>query len=788
MAAIANEAARRTALYVANMRRAGHATKPRRVARPRPPLDLERAYATQLVAIVHTLRSQVQHALGGLSGLIDVARAARGDAAERMRRRIGLDIHVENAAGSMRTWTDASGAEGATKMRWDYGEILGHVGADGDPPDVFLGPVADPLLVFVIHQRSARSSFANYDEDKVMLGWDSADAARAAYLEHYDDPRFFGGMSSFTVEDFKRRLTASPGRAIVHETAGREIRADVGEGRKARALFDRVRESGSISRASHQAERASDAIARKVGIRGREQLAVQSKAALGVDVAPLLVDKGMQARIEHFAHENAALIKSLGNRTIDDIEKMVTGAFARGARHEDLAKEIEARFGIAERHARMIARDQIAKLNAQVTRARHQELGIGRFTWITANDNRVRSHHASKNNKVWAYKAEYGPVPSFFPGQEVCCRCGEVPVFDDIMAMVDAILAGGPSSAPAAPVRAAASVPNGPPPPAAPPAAPPPGPPPPPAPPPGGGAPPSGSGSSSGSQPPPPSSAGSGRPSLASTPAGHRELRQRAIVSTRNLGGGQNTTELATFDDGSLGVWKPVAGERPGLRSNIRVGTYHVREAAASRVAEQLGVSDLLPATEARVHAGAKGSLQSYVSNVRQAGMPGVPPFSRDSSERMRVFDFVTGNTDRHSGNAPQVTRGRKSLPVLIDHGLAFPSGPPEQFCQPWAAIARAKGPLLPGTLGQIAKIDPATLARTLLDSGLDETAVTHTLYRARLLQLHPGLLEVPQMKVGQAGHDFVWDNTATNAHVMLDPAERSAMEAIVAAAQRRTP
>lgn len=775
MAAIANDAARRTAAFVANVRASGQASKRRAVPRPKPPTGLEREYSAQLVAIVHRMRDQIRQALDGLPALVDAARASRGDALERVRHRIGLEVRVENPTGSVRTWTDASGARGETTMRWDYGEIVGHVGADGDPVDVFLGPFDEPLLVYVVHQRSARSDFATYDEDKVMLGWDSADAARAAYLAHYDDPRFFGGMSSFTVEDFKRRIAASPGRSIVHETAGREIRADVGEGRKARALFDRVRESGSISRAAQSAERASDGIARRVASRQREQVSAQSKAGLGVDVSPLLGDAGMQARIEHFAHENAALIKSLGNRTTDDIEKLVTGAFARGARHEELAKEIEARFGIAERHARLIARDQIAKLNAQVARARHQELGIARFKWITANDGvapggRVRPRHWAMRDKVWGYKAGSGaPVPSFFPGQEVCCRCGEVPVFDDIMGLVDVLLEGDPAPRPEAPIVPApapsvvsAVVPRGPTAPA-------------PAPPPIAGA--------------APSSPGGARAkgeSIArvSSDAGRRDLRQRAIVATRQLGGGANETMLATLDDGSRAVWKPVAGERYGLRSGIPAGTYHLREAAASQVAEQLGVADLVPATESRVHAGARGSMQAYVPNTRPVGMLDDPSFTREDSERMRVFDFVVGNTDRHQGNVLQVVGARNSAPVLIDHGLAFPSGPPEVFIQPWVAISRDRGPLLPSTLDRIAKIDPSALARTLLDSGLDETAVAHTLYRTRLIQLRPGLLEVPDVKLG---HDLVWDDIAGSAHEKLDPRERLAMDAIVSALRTRT-
>jgi hypothetical protein len=83
----------------------------------------------------------------------------------------------------------------------------------------------------------------DYDEDKVMLGWSSADAAKAAYLAQYDDPRFFGGMSVFTADDFKRQLVANPGRKLTHaDPRERVLRVDVGEGRRARMLMDLSRE------------------------------------------------------------------------------------------------------------------------------------------------------------------------------------------------------------------------------------------------------------------------------------------------------------------------------------------------------------------------------------------------------------------------------------------------------------------------------------------------------------------------------------------------------------------
>ncbi len=111
-------------------------------------------------------------------------------------------------------------------MRYDYGYIDGALGADGDSVDVYLGPDETAQWVYAVHQNKV-PDFTTYDEDKVMLGWSSADAARDAYVEQYDDPRFFGGMSMIPVETASRGAVSSvpirPGC-----TAGARPRASCG--------------------------------------------------------------------------------------------------------------------------------------------------------------------------------------------------------------------------------------------------------------------------------------------------------------------------------------------------------------------------------------------------------------------------------------------------------------------------------------------------------------------------------------------------------------------------------
>lgn len=141
------------------------------------------------------------------TGVEASAGAERADADGTGAKRVfaGLPIVVESPKGSTREWVDTDGGVGKTRMRYDYGFVEGAVGADGDSVDVYLGPSQQAPWVYVVHQMSKATEFAEYDEDKVMLGFDSPNHARDAYLRQYDDDRFLGGMSMMTLEDFVAR-------------------------------------------------------------------------------------------------------------------------------------------------------------------------------------------------------------------------------------------------------------------------------------------------------------------------------------------------------------------------------------------------------------------------------------------------------------------------------------------------------------------------------------------------------------------------------------------------------
>lgn len=113
----------------------------------------------------------------------------------------GLDISIENRKGSYRRGVDKDGHEWKTEMHADYGYVRGTVGKDKDHLDCYLGPNLESRRVFIVHQNDPTTG--KYDEDKVMLGFDTPEEAKALYMKQYDRPGFFGEMDETDIDTFK---------------------------------------------------------------------------------------------------------------------------------------------------------------------------------------------------------------------------------------------------------------------------------------------------------------------------------------------------------------------------------------------------------------------------------------------------------------------------------------------------------------------------------------------------------------------------------------------------------
>lgn len=96
----------------------------------------------------------------------------------------GFDISIENPKGSIRSGKDKTGREWQHELPTDYGYFRGTKGRDKDHIDVFIGPKPENDRIYVVDQIDPTTG--NYDEAKVMLGFDNISQARNTYLAAYE--------------------------------------------------------------------------------------------------------------------------------------------------------------------------------------------------------------------------------------------------------------------------------------------------------------------------------------------------------------------------------------------------------------------------------------------------------------------------------------------------------------------------------------------------------------------------------------------------------------------------
>ncbi len=163
----------------------------------------------------------------------------------------------------------------------------------------------------------------------------------------------------------------------------------------------------------------------------RSQLAKQARAAVGVDVRKLTgIDRAVPAQLEQFAKVNAQLITGLGARLAEDIAEIVEDATVSGSRWETVAKRLAHAGLVTESRAALIARDQVGKLYGDINKQRQENLGVTRYVWRTARDNRVREDHEALDGDSfeWSFPPSEG-----HPGEAVNCRCYADPDFSELL-------------------------------------------------------------------------------------------------------------------------------------------------------------------------------------------------------------------------------------------------------------------------------------------------------------------------------------------------------------------
>lgn len=158
-----------------------------------------------------------------------------------------------------------------------------------------------------------------------------------------------------------------------------------------------------------------------------------------------------------WAATNHTLIKSLSEEYITKSNILLQEGILGGQTYTQLTESLmRLNRNLTLNRARLIASDQIGKLNGRLAMLRQTDAGITMYNWETAGDERVRDIHRTLDHKICKWSnpdvylsgKEWVPRTAYMerasPGYPIRCRCIGLPYMEPMLLDIDRELAGDP--------------------------------------------------------------------------------------------------------------------------------------------------------------------------------------------------------------------------------------------------------------------------------------------------------------------------------------------------------
>lgn len=200
------------------------------------------------------------------------------------------------------------------------------------------------------------------------------------------------------------------------------------------AVIDRIRLKWSSDVFKALADQVATQFIRNANTVNRERFN-RSMNSVGMDVygdSPELA-----TYLDVAVSDNVLLIKSIPSQYLDQVQSIVAANMRAGNRPSAIVSALVDQFGVTQRRAAFIARDQTAKANADLAERRQRNVGFDYFQWLDSDDERVRQRHQELAEKVTEYglgiyRWDDPPLSDngepITPGRDFGCRCTARPV------------------------------------------------------------------------------------------------------------------------------------------------------------------------------------------------------------------------------------------------------------------------------------------------------------------------------------------------------------------------
>lgn len=155
----------------------------------------------------------------------------------------------------------------------------------------------------------------------------------------------------------------------------------------------------------------------------------------GLNVPMDLTPNMREVIAEDYTYNLNLYIKNWHDSEIIKLREIVNKSVAQGYRAEFMQHVLEAQYGVAERKAKFLARQETSLLVSKYREARYKEAGLNKYRWSTSRDQRVRADHRALEGKIFDW--DHPPITDRstgarnHPGQDFGpCRCLAIPLIE----------------------------------------------------------------------------------------------------------------------------------------------------------------------------------------------------------------------------------------------------------------------------------------------------------------------------------------------------------------------
>lgn len=172
-----------------------------------------------------------------------------------------------------------------------------------------------------------------------------------------------------------------------------------------------------------ESERISNTVTKSTSKENKSRLTRFLKAAIGISFARKMEQPNVARALRRHKFANTKRITNISEEVRKKVEDTLT-RWMTGQPEGSLQTDLTKIFNGDKNKAKLVARDQVSKINGNLNQIRQTNIGIESYIWRTADDEKVRPTHDENDNLTFRWDS---PPSTGHPGEEVQCRCTAEP-------------------------------------------------------------------------------------------------------------------------------------------------------------------------------------------------------------------------------------------------------------------------------------------------------------------------------------------------------------------------